>query len=426
MAEAPVEITFCGDGSKVTTSDNVLNIDKIRAEFPILHQQIEGKPLVYLDNAATTQKPQAVIQSIVDFYSQCNANVHRGAHQLSDEATRRYEKARDTVASFIHASNPKEVIWTNGATEGINIVANGMAQRLKNGDEVLVTEMEHHANLVTWQQACLRSGARLKIAPIHDDGTLNIEAFASLLTKKTKLVALPHVSNALGTVNPVKELTALVKKIGALILIDGAQAIAHGSVNVTDIGCDFYVFSGHKLFGPTGIGVLWGKEAVLQDWPVWQTGGEMIANVTYESSTWGELPNRLEAGTPNIAGAIGLAAAINWFNHLDLNALQAHEQALMASALKQAKAFEGLTIIGNAPSKLGVLSFILKGTHPADIGFLLDRQGIAIRTGNHCAQPLMHRLDLLGTARASFSVYNTLEEVDALFIALKKVQKMLA
>ena len=410
----------------MTASKNALNIDDIRSQFPILHQQIEGNPLVYLDNAATTQKPQAVIQAITDFYTQCNANVHRGAHHLSDEATRRYEKARDTVANFMHARDRKEVIWTSGTTEGINIVANGMAQRLKSGDEVLVTEMEHHANLVTWQQACARSGATLKIAPIHDDGTLDTKAFASLLTQKTKMVALPHVSNALGTVNPVKELTALSKEKGALVLIDGAQSIAHGNVNVSDIGCDFYVFSGHKLFGPTGIGVLWGKEAVLQDWPVWQTGGEMIAKVTYQSSTWGELPNRLEAGTPNIAGAVGLGAAIDWFTSLDLSAVQAHEQALMASALRQAQAFEGLTIIGNAPNKLGVLSFTLQGSHPADIGFLMDRQGIAIRTGDHCAQPLMRRLNLPGTARASFSVYNTLEEVNALFIALKKVQSMLA
>jgi cysteine desulfurase/selenocysteine lyase len=426
MADTQVKNPFCGDGSKMTSSNSALNIDEIRGQFPILHQQIDGNPLVYLDNAATTQKPQAVIQAIVDFYTQCNANVHRGAHHLSDEATRRYEKARDTVASFIHANNRKEVIWTSGTTEGINIVANGMAQRLKIGDEVLVTEMEHHANLVTWQQACARSGATLKIAPIHDNGTLNTEAFASLLTEKTKLVALPHVSNALGTVNPIKELTAQAKKKGALVLIDGAQGIAHGNVNVSDIDCDFYVFSGHKLFGPTGIGVLWGKEVVLQDWPVWQTGGEMIATVTYESSTWGELPNRLEAGTPNIAGAIGLAAAIDWFTSLDLSAVKVHEEALMTSVLQHAQAFEGLKVIGSAPNKIGVFSFMLQGTHPADVGFLLDRQGIAIRTGDHCAQPLMRRLGVPGTARASFSVYNTLEEVDALFFALKKAQSMLA
>jgi cysteine desulfurase/selenocysteine lyase len=405
---------------------NHFNIEEIRAEFPILQQQIEGNPLVYLDNAATTQKPIVVIQAITDFYMQCNANVHRGAHHLADEATRRFEQARDTVARFIHAGDRSEVIWTSGTTEAINIVANGMAQRLKPQDEVLITEMEHHANLVTWQQACLRSGATLKIVPIHDNGVLNTDAFLALLTDHTKLVALPHVSNALGTVNPIKTLTAQAKAKGALVLIDGAQGIAHGDVNVIDIGCDFYVFSGHKLFGPTGVGVLWGKASVLQDWPIWQTGGEMIDQVTYQKSTWGALPNRLEAGTPNIAGVIGLAAAVTWFSQLDIRAVQAHESALLARATAQAHAFDGLQIVGTAPDKIGVFSFILHGSHPADVGFLLDRQGIAIRTGAHCAQPLMHRLGLPGTARASFSVYNTLDEVDALFIALKKTQQMLA
>jgi cysteine desulfurase/selenocysteine lyase len=405
---------------------NHFDIEAIRAEFPILQQQIEGNPLVYLDNAATTQKPKVVIQAITDFYMQCNANVHRGAHHLADEATRRFEQARDTVARFIHAGDRSEVIWTSGTTEAINIVANGMAQRLKPQDEVLITEMEHHANLVTWQQACLRSGATLKIVPIHDNGELNTDAFLALLSDHTKLVALPHVSNALGTINPIKALAAQAKTKGALVLIDGAQGIAHGDVNVIDIGCDFYAFSGHKLFGPTGVGVLWGKASVLQDWPIWQTGGEMIDQVTYEKSTWGALPYRLEAGTPNIAGVIGLAAAITWFSQFDIRAVQAHESALLARATAQAYTFDGLQIVGTAPDKIGVFSFILHGSHPADIGFLLDRQGIAIRTGAHCAQPLMHRLGLPGTARASFSVYNTLDEVDALFIALKKTQQMLA
>ena len=403
-----------------------LNLGALRSEFPILHQTIDGNPLVYLDNAATTQKPRAVIQAITDFYTQCNANVHRGAHQLADEATRRYEHARDTVANFIGAADRSEVIWTSGTTEAINIVANGMAQQLTAGDEVLVTEMEHHANLVTWQQACLRSGAVLKVAPIHDNGALDSDAFSSMLSERTRLVALPHVSNALGTLNPIKALTAQAKAKGALVLIDGAQGIAHGGVQVADIGCDFYAFSGHKLFGPTGIGVLWGKASVLQDWPVWQTGGEMISRVSYQESSWGELPNRLEAGTPHIAGAIGMAAGINWFSQLDLAAVQAHEQALLAHATQQAQDFPGMQLVGTAPAKVGVLSFNLTGSHPADVGFLLDRQGVAIRTGDHCAQPLMRRLGVPGTARASFSVYNTLEEVDALFIALKKAQQMLA
>ncbi|WP_217519314.1 aminotransferase class V-fold PLP-dependent enzyme [Vibrio metschnikovii] len=404
---------------------SAFDVAAVRAQFPILNQNIEGKPLVYLDNAATTQKPMAVIEAITDFYTQCNANVHRGVHRLADQATQRYEYGRDVVANYIHAFDRSEVIWTSGTTESINIVAHGIAQRLQPGDQVLVTEMEHHANLVTWQQACLKSGAELVIAPIQDNGELNVEQFASLLNSSTKLVAMPHISNALGTVNPIHALTAQAKEVGALVLIDGAQGIAHGGVNVADIGCDFYAFSGHKVFGPTGVGVLWGKAEVLQDWPVWQTGGEMIAKVTYQDATWGSLPNRLEAGTPNIAGVIGLAAAITWFSQFDLAAVQAHERALMERALQHASELEGFQLIGNANDKIGVLSFLLEGCHPADIGFILDKQGIAIRTGDHCAQPLMRRLGVPGTARASFSIYNTIEEIDALFIALKKAQQML-
>lgn len=404
---------------------SAFDVAAVRAQFPILNQNVEGKPLVYLDNAATTQKPMAVIEAITDFYTQCNANVHRGVHRLADQATQRYEHGRDVVANYIHAFDRSEVIWTSGTTESINIVAHGIAQRLQPGDQVLVTEMEHHANLVTWQQACLKSGAELVIAPIQDNGELNVEQFTSLLNSSTKLVAMPHISNALGTVNPIHALTAQAKEVGALVLIDGAQGIAHGGVNVADIGCDFYAFSGHKVFGPTGVGVLWGKAEVLQDWPVWQTGGEMIAKVTYQDATWGSLPNRLEAGTPNISGVIGLAAAITWFSQFDLAAVQAHERALMERALQHASELEGFQLIGNANDKIGVLSFLLEGCHPADIGFILDKQGIAIRTGDHCAQPLMRRLGVPGTARASFSIYNTIEEIDALFIALKKAQQML-
>jgi cysteine desulfurase/selenocysteine lyase len=346
---------------------------------------------------------------------------------LADEATQRFENARETVAQFINAASRKEVIWTKGTTESINIIANGIAKRLAPGDEILVTEMEHHANLVTWQQACKQSGATLNVAPIEDNGMLNMDVFLSLLSENTKLVAFPHASNALGTLNPVKTLTDNIKAKAknALVLIDGAQGIAHSKIDVTSLGCDFYVFSGHKLFGPTGIGVLWGKQALLEEWPVWQTGGEMIATVTYEQATWGDLPYRLEAGTPHIAGAIGLAAAVDWFSSLDLHAVQAHEQALLAYATELAMNFEGLTIIGTAPEKIGILSFTLANCSTADIGFLLDKHGIAIRTGDHCAQPLMRRLNLTGTARASFSLYNTIEEVDSLFNALKKVQRML-
>lgn len=398
----------------------------IRAQFPLLQRDVDGKPLAYLDNAATTQKPQAVIDALIDFYTQCNANVHRGAHHLSDEATRRYEESRDTVATFINAAHREEVIWTAGTTESINLVANGVGQLLKAGDEIIVTELEHHANLVTWQQACKRSGASLKICPIFDSGELDVAAFDALLNENTRMVALPHVSNALGTVNPIVEITQKAKQQGAWVLIDGAQGIAHGSVDVQAIGCDFYAFSGHKLFGPTGIGVLWGRKELLETWPVWQTGGEMIADVDYQEATWGKLPNRLEAGTPNIAGVIGLGAAVSWLSTIDMQGMQAHEQDLLDYATSCAEALDGMRIVGTAPNKIGVMSFQLDNAHPADIGFILDKQGVAIRTGDNCAQPLMKRLGLPGTARASFSIYNTREDIDQLFAALKKAKLMLA
>ena len=401
------------------------DVSAIREQFPILSRTVDGNPLVYLDNAATTQKPQAVIDALTNYYTQCNSNVHRGAHTLADEATRLYEDARQKVASFINANAAREVIWTTGTTESINIVANGAKQKFTAGDEIIVTEMEHHANLVTWQQVCAVSGATLKVAPINDGAELDLVAFENLLCEKTKLVSLPHISNALGTINPLEKLVPMIKAVGALVMVDGAQGIAHGDVDVQALGCDFYAFSGHKFFAPTGIGVLWGRESILADWPVWQTGGEMISTVTYQKATWGELPNRLEAGTPNIAGAVGLGAAIDWFSGLDLEAVKQHEQALMDTAVSAAAEVEGLHIVGNAQNKIGVLSFVIDGTHPADIGFLLDKQGIAIRTGDHCAQPLMQRLGVPGTARASFSIYNTLDEVQALFVALKKVKMML-
>ncbi|MCO4320555.1 aminotransferase class V-fold PLP-dependent enzyme [Aliidiomarina quisquiliarum] len=400
----------------------------IREQFPILSREVHGKPLVYLDSAATTQKPQAVIDALVDFYTQCNSNVHRGAHFLSDEATRRFEAARDTVAGFVNAAHREELIWTSGTTESINIVAKGMAQRLQPGDEVVVTELEHHANLVTWQQACLASGASLKVAPIEDNGALNLAAFEALLSANTAFVAMPQVSNALGTVNPVQQLIMLIRRLApkALVLVDGAQGVAHSTVDVQALDCDFYAFSAHKLFGPTGVGALWGRRSVLENWPVWLTGGEMIATVTYQNATWGPLPSRLEAGTPNIAGAIAMAAAIKWFQQFNMVDVQRHEAELMARAVALGNEFEGLRLVGNAPDKVGVYSFVLGAGHPADVGFILDRQGIAIRTGDHCAQPLMKRLGVPGTARASFSIYNTLDEVEQLFVGLRKAQEMLA
>lgn len=402
------------------------DVAAIRDQFPILKREIDGKPLVYLDNAATTQKPQCVIDALVNYYSTCNSNVHRGAHRLADEATGRFEAARDIVKDFINASKREEVIWTTGTTEGINIVANGLGQLLSTGDEVITTGMEHHANLVTWQQACKASGAILRTVPVTDEGELDQVAYESMLNERTRFVALTQVSNALGTVNPVKAMTAKAKAVGAWVLVDGAQGAAHGWANVQDIGCDFYVFSGHKLYGPMGIGILWGRESVLENWPVWRTGGEMIASVTLQDATWNVLPYRFEAGTPNVADAIALGEAIRWFTSLDQDAVMAHEKALLDHATALAEQFEGLTIVGTAKDKIGVLSFILDHGHPADIGFLLDRQGIAVRTGDHCAQPLMARFNVPGTARASFALYNTLEEVDALFVALKKVRTMLA
>jgi len=402
------------------------DVTAIRKEFPILERKLDGKPLIYLDNAATTQKPQCVIDAIVDYYTQCNANVHRGAHQLADEATRRFENARDIIAQFLNANVRHEVIWTSGTTESINIVAHGLTKLLKSGDEVVVTAMEHHANLVTWQQACLQAGASLKIAPVTDLGELDLDAFDALLNDNTKMVAFPHVSNALGTVNPIKLLTEKAKAVDAWVLVDGAQGAAHGDIDVQAIGCDFYAFSAHKIYGPMGVGILWGREEVLADWPVWQTGGEMISTVSYTESSWNVLPYRLEAGTPNVADAIAMGAAIKWYSELDQVAVQSHEKALILSATEQAQAFDGLRIIGNARNKVGALSFVMDTGHPADIGFLLDRQGIAIRTGDHCAQPLMDRFQVPGTARASFAVYNTLDEVDALFKALHKVKTMLA
>ena len=401
------------------------DVNAVRAQFPILQRQIDGKPLVYLDNAATTQKPQCVIDSLVDYYTTYNANVHRGAHSLSDEATQKFEQSREVLAQFVNANHSREVIWTSGTTESINIVAHGLSALLQPGDNVVVTEMEHHANLVTWQQACKVSGASLQIAPINDAGELLIDTLAAMLNEKTKFVALPHVSNALGTINPVKEVCRLAKQQGALVLVDGAQAAAHVAVDVQALDCDFYVMSSHKIYGPTGIGILWGREKLLAEWPVWKTGGEMISTVTYQDAVWNELPFRFEAGTPNIADAIGFATAIEWFRQLDLEAVHTHEENLLRSATEQAQDFPGLTIVGNARNKICILSFVLDSGHPADIGFLLDKQGIAVRTGHHCAEPLMGRMGVPGTARASFALYNTLEEVDILFSALKKVKEML-
>ncbi|MCG8393482.1 MAG: SufS family cysteine desulfurase [Pseudomonadales bacterium] len=402
-----------------------LDIQALRAQFPILDQQVNGKPLVYLDNGATTQKPVAVLDALDHYYRSVNSNVHRGAHHLSDLATGQFEGARQTVADFLNASR-EEILWTKGTTESINIVAHCIGrERLQPGDEVLISTSEHHANIVPWQQACLATGATLKVIPLRDDCSLDLDAFETLLNEKTKIFAIGHASNALGTLNPVKDMVARAKAQGAITVIDGAQAVAHFPVDVQDLEVDFYAFSGHKLFGPTGIGVLYGRRELLEAMPPYQTGGEMIETVSFEKSTWNQLPYKFEAGTPNIAGAIGLAAAINWFNQQDRPALQAHEDALLARVTEQAEACQGLKIIGTAANKVSVLSFLLEGAHPADVGMLLDKQGVAVRTGHHCTMPLMDSLGIPGTVRASFSIYNTLDEVDRLFEALEKVKTFL-
>jgi cysteine desulfurase/selenocysteine lyase len=406
--------------------DNTFNIAKIRQDFPVLDQKIKGQPLVYLDNAATTQKPQIVIDAISQFYSTNNANVHRGAHTLSDNATELFENARSKVQGFINAKHAHEIVWTRGTTEAINTIASGLAQSfLKPGDEIIISAMEHHANIVPWQVAAQRSGAKLVVAPINEKGELNFSIYKTLLNKNTAVVAMTHVSNTLGTINQVKEIVQSAQQVNAITVIDGAQAIGHGFVDVQDLDCDFYVFSGHKLFGPTGIGVLYGKEARLEQLPPFQTGGEMIKTVTFQQATWNELPYKFEAGTPNIAGAIGLAAAIDYVNSIDRAGAIAHEQRLTDYCSELAQSMDDIHIYGTAENKTAIFSFLMGDAHPSDVGTLLNQQGIAVRTGHHCTMPLMNELGISGTVRASFSMYNTEEEVAMLFAALTKVRTFL-
>lgn len=402
-----------------------LDVHAIREQFPILQQTAHGKPLVYLDNAATTQKPVAVIDAVDNYYRTQNSNVHRGAHYLGDLATAALEDARLSVARFLNAER-EEVIWTKGTTESLNLVAYSFGgSQLKAGDEVLVSTLEHHANIVPWQQVCERTGATLKVIPLAADGSLNLSDIDNLLTGNTKILSIAHASNALGTLNPVEELIAKARKVGAYVVLDGAQAVSHFSVDVKALDCDFYAFSGHKIFGPTGIGVLYGKKYLLNAMPPYQTGGEMIETVSFEKSTWNRLPYKFEAGTPHIAGAVGLGAALEWLMAQDREAIWEHEKALLAYATEKAKAFPGLRIIGDAEHKVGVLSFLIDNTHPSDVGTLLDQQGVAVRTGHHCTMPLMAALQIPGTVRASFAPYNTHADVDALFAGLEKIIKFL-
>lgn len=412
----------------MTNATNDINqlVAKIRNDFPALQQNVNGKPLVYLDNGATTHKPQSVIDAISHYYQNDNSNVHRGAHTLSDRATQRFEDARKRVQAFLNAAKAEEIVWTRGTTESINIVANTWArQNVKAGDQILVSAMEHHSNIVPWQMLCEQSGAELIAIPVSATGELDMTAFAELLNERVKLVSIVHVSNALGTINPVAEMIEQAHAVGAKVMVDGAQAVAHWDIDVQALDADFYAFSGHKLFGPTGIGVLYGKEALLNAMPPYQGGGEMIEHVSFSKTTYNSLPYKFEAGTPNIAGAIGMAAAIEYLNGLDRIALAAHEDSLLARSNELAAELGGIQLIGTAANKASVFSFLLEGAHPADVGTLLDQQGIAVRTGHHCAMPIMDQYCIPGTVRASYTFYNTLEDVETLFRGLEKAKMFL-
>ena len=402
------------------------DVTSVRADFPILDQMVHDKPLVYLDNGATTQKPNAVIDALEHYYKVDNSNVHRGAHTLSDRATIAFENARKTVQTFLNAELPEEIIWTRGTTESINIIAQSYGTEfIAKDDVILVSAMEHHANIVPWQMLCERTGAILKAIPVLENGELDMNAFDVLIQDNVKFVSLVHVSNALGTVNPVEEVIEKAHAVGAKVLIDGAQAVAHFSVDVQALDADFYVFSGHKVFGPTGIGCLYGKKALMDAMPPILGGGEMIEKVSFSGTTYQGLPFKFEAGTPNIGGAIALDAALNYLMNLDRDAMVAYEDELLQYAHDKAAKCDGLKVVGTAKKKAGVLSFLIEGTHPADVGMLLDQQGVAVRTGHHCAMPIMDQFCIPGTARASFSIYNTKEDVDALFTALEKVKMFL-
>jgi len=401
--------------------DDILNVDDIRSDFPILSTTVNGKNLIYADNAATTQKPQCVIERIGNYYENENANIHRGVHSLSEEATEAFEGARDFIRKFINAQSVSEIIFTRGTTEAINLVAQSYARpKLDAQSEILISGLEHHSNIVPWQMVCDQTGAKLVVAPVNDAGEILMEKFKSLLSEKTKMVAVGHISNALGTINQVRQITQQAHEVGAAVLLDGAQAIIHDQVDVLELDCDFYAFSGHKALGPTGVGVLYGKEALLESMPPWQGGGDMIKTVSFEKTVYNDLPYKFEAGTPNIVGGIGLGTALEYFSRLDLKKVMAHESELLHRATERAASIANLTILGTAANKASVLSFNIKGVHPHDLGTLLDHQGIAIRTGHHCAMPVMQRLGVQGTARVSFAFYNTLEEVDSVFDAIEK------
>lgn len=403
--------------------ESKLNISSIRDMFPVLDQKIHGKKLIYFDNAATTQKPESVITALTEYYEKYNANIHRGLHALAEKATAAYEDTRKTVQQFIHASELEEVIFTSGTTESINLVANAYGRKFLNaGDEVIISELEHHSNIVPWQLICQERGAVLKVIPIDSLGDLDLNAYKKLISSKTKIVAVNHISNALGTINPVMEIIKIAHDSGALVLLDGAQATAHVDIDVQELDCDFYAFSAHKLYGPTGVGILYGKRKILESMDPYKGGGEMIKEVTFEKTTFADLPYKFEAGTPNIADVIAFNEALKFVIHLgDKQDILSYEQSLLEAATAMLKEIPGMTIIGEAKNKIGVISFNIEGLHHFDIGMMLDARGIAVRTGHHCTQPLMHKFGIDGTVRVSFSIYNTLEEVSIFVESLKHI-----
>ncbi|MFP4525554.1 MAG: aminotransferase class V-fold PLP-dependent enzyme [Bacteroidales bacterium] len=406
-------------------SAKTLDIQKIREDFPILHQKVYDKPLIYLDNAATTQKPVQVIDTVKEIYTTKNSNIHRGIHYLSESLTEQYEEARRSVQAFINAKKPEEVIFTNGTTDSINAIAYSFGERfISEGDEVIISEMEHHANIVPWQVICERKKASLRYVPINDKGELILEELKKLVSNKTRIIAVTHVSNTLGTINNIKDIISIAHGQNIPVLIDGAQSIQHMTVDVQNMDCDFYVFSGHKVYGPNGTGVLYGKEEWLEKLPPYKTGGEMIKKVTLEKTTYNELPFKFEAGTPNYVGAIGMAEALKYLSNIGLSKIQEHEEDLLNYASKKLQNIEGLRFYGTANKKISVLSFLLGDIHPYDTGMILDKMGIAVRTGHHCTEPLIDRFKIPGTVRASFALYNTKEEIDVLYDSLLKTKKM--
>jgi len=409
------------------TISNKLDVFAIRKQFPILNREVKGKPLVYFDNAATSQKPQVVVDTLVKYYTEYNANVHRGIHTLAEEATMAFEETRDAAQQFINGESREQIIYTRGTTEGINLVAYTWGrQNIKAGEEIIVSTIEHHSNIVPWQILCEEKGAKLKVIPISSSGELRMDEFQKLLNPKTRLVSIVHASNALGTINPVKEIIDAAHKVGALVLVDGAQSTVHLDIDVQELDCDFFVFSSHKLYGPTGIGILYGKKHLLESMPPFQGGGEMIKEVTFEKTTYNDLPYKYEAGTPNIADTIAFKAALDFVAQIGKQKIRAHEQELLAHATARLEEIPGLRIIGKAKEKVSVISFVVDGLHPQDIGILLDNRGIAVRTGHHCAEPCMRFFEIPGTVRASFAMYNTREEIDELIVGLQKAIKMLS